>query len=726
MASYFWGPSVFDEAVDKATSELLPSGTDDIALNLEICDQVRSKSVQPRDAMRAIKRRLDNKNPNVQLLALGLTDVCIKNGGDHFLEQIASREFMDNLVSILKQPALNYEVKSKMLRLIQNWALAFESKPSLGYVPEVYKSLKNQGFNFPPPDTSAKAKALLATRTAPEWIDSDVCLRCRTPFTFTNRKHHCRNCGQVFDQQCSSRTAPLPHFGITQEVRVCDSCWTTLKMDKTRAKSPERSKSKSTHSRSDSRKEPRRSRVGGDTADDDLQRAIALSIAEAQANVNKYNDRPGYVPAARSEPPLAEYGEEDADLRAAIEASLRDAQAPRASAPVPEEPAAGRPTWAPQTALPKIPQYDLDPREEDAILSFNQTIEQASTGAPVGPQAADMYERASVLRPKLVRSLDDASKKEYMLTEMHDKLSEAVKLYDRLLTEQVERSTWRYQSSHAQQYGQSQQYGQPQQYGQQPQQYGQQQQYGQYAQPPPQQYGPPQAQEQPAPLQQQQYSAPSAPQQYSAPPAPQQYASVPESYPAAPPAPQSTYPSAPPPVTYQIPNQYASAPASSPPVSRSPELRRHGSITSQHPPVSIMNPTRPVSIYAPPPPQTPQQQTPMSSSYPPQPYQAATPAPQAYQAATSPTPLSRANTYQAPVQDATRQAPSRANTYQAPSAYQAPSQPQSYQSVASPAPLPNLPSVPPMLPSAPQGFPQAQYGGVEKTEQQEAMLISFD
>ncbi|CAE6389706.1 unnamed protein product [Rhizoctonia solani] len=707
MTSYFWGPSVFDEAVDKATSELLPAGTDDIALSLEICDQIRSKSVQPRDAMRAIKRRLDHKNPNVQLLALGLTDVCIKNGGDHFLEQVASREFMDNLVSILKQPALNYEVKSKMLRLVQNWALAFESKPSLGYVPEVYRSLKNQGFNFPPPDTTAKAKALLATRTAPEWIDSDVCLRCRTPFTFTNRKHHCRNCGQVFDQQCSSRTAALPHFGIAQEVRVCDSCWTSLKMDKTRAQSPELSRTKSTHSRSNSRKEPRRSRVGGDTADDDLQRAIALSLAEAQANANGYTDRPGYVPATRSEPPVAEYGEEDADLRAAIEASLRESQAPRASAPAPEEPVAARPTWAPQPAPPKISQYDLDPREEDAILSFNQTIEQASTGMPVGPQAADMYERASVLRPKLAMSLNDASKKEYMLTEMHDKLSEAVKLYDRLLTEQVERSTWRYQNSHAQQYGQPQYAQQPQQYGQQPQQYGYgQQQYGQ----PPQQYGPP-SQEQPALSPQQPYSAPSAPQQYSA---PQPYA--PESYPAAPPAPQPAYPSAPPPIAYQY------APASSPPVSRSPELQRHGSMTA---PVSILNPARPVSMYAPPPPQTPQQAS-VSSSYPPQPYQAATPAPQPYQSVTSPAPLSRANTYQAPVQDNTHQAPSRANTYQAPNAYQTPSQPQPYQNVAAPAPLPNLPSVPPSFPSAPQGFPQTQYGGVEKTEQQEAMLISFD
>lgn len=72
----------------------------------------------------------------------------MKNGGDPFLVEIASREFMDNLTSILKIPALNNDVKNKILRLVQNWAIAFEGKPNLSYVGEAYKTLQNEGARF--------------------------------------------------------------------------------------------------------------------------------------------------------------------------------------------------------------------------------------------------------------------------------------------------------------------------------------------------------------------------------------------------------------------------------------------------------------------------------------------------------------------------------------------------------------------------------------------------
>jgi hepatocyte growth factor-regulated tyrosine kinase substrate len=238
------------------------------------------------------------------------------------------------------------------------------------------------------------------TAIAPEWIDSDVCLRCRDAFTTFNRKHHCRNCGLIFDHKCSSKTLSLPHFGVTQAVRVCDACHFKL----TKKKEAEQAAKEA----NEAKKKAAVRAATIDAIDPDLQKAIQLSLQESQA-------RPGYTPSPSankwqvSEPPIIDRAtrpedDENEQLRAAIEASLREAQAPRPSAPIVDE----APT--PAATVPTVSPYELNSYESDAILTFNQTVISGSVQDP--RRVHELSDRAEAYRPKLAKSLDDADRKE--------------------------------------------------------------------------------------------------------------------------------------------------------------------------------------------------------------------------------------------------------------------------------------------------------------------------
>lgn len=57
---------------------------------------------------------------------------------------------------------------------------------------------------------------------------SSHCMACQVPFSFTERRHHCRNCGKLFCAKCSNYQTIIPQKRITTNVRVCHSCYSIL------------------------------------------------------------------------------------------------------------------------------------------------------------------------------------------------------------------------------------------------------------------------------------------------------------------------------------------------------------------------------------------------------------------------------------------------------------------------------------------------------------------
>lgn len=55
------------------------------------------------------------------------------------------------------------------------------------------------------------------------------CYQCNTTFgTFTERKHHCRRCRNIFCGKCTDNRSAILLFSIEEEVRVCDNCFQEL------------------------------------------------------------------------------------------------------------------------------------------------------------------------------------------------------------------------------------------------------------------------------------------------------------------------------------------------------------------------------------------------------------------------------------------------------------------------------------------------------------------
>uniref|UniRef100_A0A671SUA5 Target of myb1 like 2 membrane trafficking protein n=1 Tax=Sinocyclocheilus anshuiensis TaxID=1608454 RepID=A0A671SUA5_9TELE len=104
----------------KATDGSLQS--EDWTLNMEICDIVNETEEGPKDAMHAVKKRLNgNRNFREVMLALTVLETCVKNCGHRFHIHVANRDFIEGVLVKIITPKSNPPaiVQDKVLSLTQ-------------------------------------------------------------------------------------------------------------------------------------------------------------------------------------------------------------------------------------------------------------------------------------------------------------------------------------------------------------------------------------------------------------------------------------------------------------------------------------------------------------------------------------------------------------------------------------------------------------------------------
>lgn len=157
MATFFQGnpfTTHVGQLIEKATDGTQAS--ENWAMIMEVCDQINDTDEGPKDAVRAIRKRLNTsigKNNTAVMYSLTMLETAVKNCGKRFHIQIANKEFLHDLIKIIgpknDPPQI---VQEKILSLIQSWADAFRNQPELKEVEKMYIDLKSKGIEFPMTD----------------------------------------------------------------------------------------------------------------------------------------------------------------------------------------------------------------------------------------------------------------------------------------------------------------------------------------------------------------------------------------------------------------------------------------------------------------------------------------------------------------------------------------------------------------------------------------------
>jgi hypothetical protein len=125
--------------IERLTSEAVP--VDDVSGIPELVEVVNLQDTGPREASRAIRKKLKYGNLHRQLRALTLLDGLIQNAGPRFQRSFADEALLERLRFCGTAELSDPDVKKKCRELFAGWAAEYKNTPGMGEVAKLHREV---------------------------------------------------------------------------------------------------------------------------------------------------------------------------------------------------------------------------------------------------------------------------------------------------------------------------------------------------------------------------------------------------------------------------------------------------------------------------------------------------------------------------------------------------------------------------------------------------------
>ncbi|XP_072293903.1 RUN and FYVE domain-containing protein 1 [Eucyclogobius newberryi] len=200
----------------------------------ELEKRLQNSEEERRNSVQSDKNMKDELEGKVDALQRQLSDLdSLRLGLEHELR--AEREQRLNLQKTLQREQDNStELRTQLQQMqglhVEMQDLKREKKQLLQTCEQQEQALQEMGLHLS--QSKLKMEDFREVNKALKghaWLKDDEatqCKQCQKEFSIARRKHHCRNCGDIYCNSCSSNELALPSY--PRPVRVCDICHSVL------------------------------------------------------------------------------------------------------------------------------------------------------------------------------------------------------------------------------------------------------------------------------------------------------------------------------------------------------------------------------------------------------------------------------------------------------------------------------------------------------------------